>query len=131
MFLGLRHPAVVRSHHQECEIDRAQSGDHVADEIFMPGNIDDAEEKPGSARCAKPRSIVMPRAFSSGNRSVSTAGERFDQGGLAVIDVTGGRENEMLHACYFVRHAVKAATTSSSCSWKIVRRSSWNRPRAR
>ena len=29
------------------------------------------------------------------------------------------------------RHAVKAATTSSSCFLKIVRRSSWNRPCAR
>jgi hypothetical protein len=59
------------------------------------------------------------------------SGERFDQGGLAVINVTGGRENEMPHACFVVRHAVKAATTSSSCFLKIVRRSSWNWPCAR
>ena len=53
--------------------------------------------------------------------------ERLDQRGLAVIDVAGGREDEMLHVRFVVRHGVKAATTSSSCAGKMVRRSSLKR----
>ena len=54
--------------------------------------------------------------------------ERLDERGLAVIDMAGGRENEMLHACFVVRHAVRAATTNSSFSGKMVRRSRRNLP---
>ena len=35
----------------------------------------------------------MPRAFSSGRRSVSTPGQGSDKGRLAVVDVAGGRDN--------------------------------------
>src|SRR5205814_7542923 len=38
----LRHPAVVGSNGQEREINRANAGDHVAHEIFVAGDINDA-----------------------------------------------------------------------------------------
>ncbi len=53
--------------------------------------------------------------------------ERFDQRSLAVIDVASRRQDEMFHNRFVVRHAVKAVTTSSSCSGKMVRRSSLKR----
>ena len=117
------------------------SRDHVPNEILVPGNIDHADGKHfrlvrrSSSRWAKPRSIVMPRAFSSGNRSGSTAGERFDQRALAVIDVAGGGENEMLRRHIAVRSLTQTfewrERPASSCDGKIVRRSSLERALAR
>ena len=45
MLFGLRHPTVVGCNNQEREIDRSNSGDHVADEIFVSWNIDNAAVK--------------------------------------------------------------------------------------
>ena len=72
----------------------------------------------------------MPACFFLGQTIGIDPCERFDERGLPVIDVTGGREDEMLHPDGFVRHAVNATTTSSSCSGKMVRKSSLNAPRA-
>ena len=40
-------------------------------------------------------SMVMPRAFSSGRRSQSMPVRRLDKGGLAVVDVAGGAEDQV------------------------------------
>ena len=45
MFLGLRHPAVVRGHHEQGQVDRADAGDHVFHEILVAGHINDAQVK--------------------------------------------------------------------------------------
>ena len=78
MLLGLRHPAIVGRDDQQREVDRADARDHVLHEILVARHVDDAQEKrrrrrrgDGSSRWAKPRSMVMPRAFSSGRRSGS------------------------------------------------------------
>ena len=63
--------------------------------------------------------------------------ERFNEGALAVIDVAGRREDEMLlcHRPYNSRLATVvaqalriASTTASSCCGKMVRRSSLKPP---
>ena len=88
-------------------------------------------EKPGSARLREAEIDRDAARFFLGQPVGVDSGERLDQRGLAVINVTGGREDEMPHACCVVRHAVKAATTSLILLRKIVRRSSWNWPCAR
>ena len=45
VLFGLRHPPVIRRHGQKPDIDRADSSDHVANEIFMTWNIDNADVK--------------------------------------------------------------------------------------
>ena len=78
MLLGLRHPSIVGGDDQQREVDRTDAGHHVLHEVFVARHIDDADvdrtlRDAGDehSRCAKPRSMVMPRAFSSGNRSGS------------------------------------------------------------
>ena len=51
-----------------------------------------------SSRKAKPRSMVMPRAFSSGSRSVSVPVSALHQRRLAVVDVPGGADDDVPHA---------------------------------
>ena len=43
MLLGLRHPSIVGGDDEECEIDRADAGHHVLDEVFVPGHVHDAD----------------------------------------------------------------------------------------
>ena len=43
MLFRLRHPAVIRRNDKEGEIDRTDAGDHVADKILVPGNVDYAD----------------------------------------------------------------------------------------
>ena len=43
MFFRLGHPAVVGRHHEQGEVNGADAGDHVLHEVFVAGNIDDAE----------------------------------------------------------------------------------------
>ena len=50
------------------------------------------------SRCAKPRSMEMPRRFSSSRRSVSMPVSALHQRGLAVVDVARGASYDVLHA---------------------------------
>ena len=43
MFFRLRHPAVVCRDDQQRKIDRADTGEHVAHEIFVTRNIDNSD----------------------------------------------------------------------------------------
>ena len=43
MLLGLWHPAVVRGDDEQRQINRADARHHVFHEIFVAGNVDDAE----------------------------------------------------------------------------------------
>ena len=62
-----------------------------------PGTSTNESATPASIVCAKPRSIVMPRAFSSWRRSGSIPVKRQHQRALAVIDVAGGADDDVLH----------------------------------
>ena len=64
----LRHHALVGGDHQHHEVDAARARDHVADEALVARHVDDADRRArrGRSRCAKPSSMVIPRAFSSG-----------------------------------------------------------------
>jgi hypothetical protein len=72
MLFRLRHDAVVGGYREQHQIDAVRAGEHVADESVVPGNVNDPARVPsGRSRYAKPRSIEMPRSFSSFRRSVS------------------------------------------------------------
>ena len=92
----LRHHALVGGDDEQHEVDARRARHHRAHERFVPGHVDHAESRTprGSSSGAKPSSIVMPRAFSSGRRSAVDAGQRAHERGLAVIDVPGGAEDE-------------------------------------
>ena len=69
----LRHDALVGGDDQQREVDAAGAGEHVLDEALVARHVDDARRcaADGSVSQAKPRSIVMPRSFSSRRRSGS------------------------------------------------------------
>ena len=131
MLFGLRHPAIVSGNDQKREIDRADTGNHVSNKIFVTGHIDDSNVEPLLVRTGK---IQLCEAEIDCDLSLLFLGqpirigsrERFYQRTFAVIDMTRSREDEM-----FLRHLAHAARIASTiaASWcgKIVRRSSLKR----
>ncbi len=108
MFAGLRHDAVVGGHDEQGEIDAGRPGEHVLDEAFVPGNIDDAQAKfaeiePGEADVDGDAAF-----FFLGQAIAVDAGEGLDQRGLAVIDMAGGAEDKV------ARHEVHSCSTYST-----------------
>lgn len=72
MLHSLGHNPLVRSDDQQSKIDPSGSGQHILDEFFMSRHIHDPGLRAvGQSRWAKPKSMVMPRHFSSASRSVS------------------------------------------------------------
>ena len=73
VFLGLRHDSVIGGNRDQHQVDAVRPGEHVTDEPLMSGHVDHARRVPsGRSRRAKPRSIEMPRSFSSLSLSVSS-----------------------------------------------------------
>src|ERR1700739_850691 len=131
MFFCLRHPAFLFRDHQKREIDRPDSGDHVADEVFVTGDIDNADVKFFATLSVK---IQFGEAEIDSNaarlffgQAVRIGpGQRLDERTLAVIDVAGGGENEIYHRA--VQALRIASITRSSWCGRIVRKSSLSRP---
>ena len=69
----LRHRPLVGGNDQQRRVDPPDPGQHVLDEPLVTRNIDDADLAAPriEANQAKPRSIVIARAFSSASRSGS------------------------------------------------------------
>ena len=61
---------------------------------------------PSSTVCANPRSIVIPRAFSSCRRSGFRPRQRKYERALAVIDVPSGADDDVLHPFFVVPRAI-------------------------
>ena len=61
MLLGLRHPAVIRRHHEQRQINRTDAGDHVLHEILVTGNINDAQVVGHASRAWVPRHLRRVR----------------------------------------------------------------------
>src|ERR1700674_1514819 len=94
MLLGLRHHAVVGGDGEEYEVDAVRAGEHVADEALVPGDVDDAgagivgKGEVGEAEIDRNAALLF--FFEAVG---VLAGERFDERGLAVIDMTGGADD--------------------------------------
>ena len=67
----LRHDRFVGGDHQQHRIDAAGASQHVPDESLVAGHVHEGHVHLAVVQCAKPRSIVIPRAFSSFSRSGS------------------------------------------------------------
>lgn len=93
MLHGLRHDAVIGGHDDQREVDATHASEHVANVTFVAGHVDEPDRRAvlrwpigetqvdGDAACAFFRQPI-------GRHS----GERPDQRGFAVIDVTCGRD---------------------------------------
>ena len=92
---GLRHDAVVGRHDQDHAVHAAGSGHHGLDEAFVAGHVDDAHLEVGDGARGVAQVdghaplllLLEPVGFA--------AGERLDQGRLAVVDVPRGAERDI------------------------------------
>ena len=99
---GLRLDAFIGRDHEQDEIDAADPREHVAHEALVSGDIDEAETQVFAARRFQ---IEVRKSNVDGDAAALLffetigidAGERFDQRGLAVVDVTGGADDDGLH----------------------------------
>ena len=97
VFAGLGHDPVVGSHDEQDEIDSGRSRHHVAHETLVPGDVDDAhrastgevEARETQVDGHSARFLLLP-AVRVG------AGQGPHEGGLAVVDVAGGTDDDGL-----------------------------------
>ena len=102
---GLRLDGFVGRDDEQHQVDSAHAGEHVLDEALVAGHVHEAQPQSG-------RQLQVGEAQIDGDAAALLfleavrvdAGERLDQGGLAVIDVPGGADDDVLHdACYSVK----------------------------
>ena len=67
MLARLRLDRFVGGDHEQHQVDAADAGQHVLDEALVPGHVDEAQPvaRASIAGARSPRSMVMPRRFSS------------------------------------------------------------------
>ena len=94
MLLGLRHHAVVGCDGEQHQIDAVRAGEHVADEALVAGDVDDTGAGAVGQREVGEAEIDRNPALLFFLEAIGVLpGERLDQRGLAVIDVTGGADD--------------------------------------
>jgi hypothetical protein len=97
VFHGLGHDPLVGGHHEKDQVDTGRSGDHVVDEFLVARHIDDAQAQPGGqgqrgeAQFDRDASLLL--LFQSVRVD---PGEGPHEGGLAVIDMSRGAEDDVL-----------------------------------
>src|SRR5215472_10793989 len=98
MLLALRHDAIVGGHGKKDQIDSMSTGEHVANEPLVTGNVD--HPRPGAVgQCEKGEPEI------DGNSALLLfletigllAGECANQGRLAMVDMTGGANDRVGH----------------------------------
>ncbi len=111
-----------------------EPGEHVADEALVPGHVDEGhvgargQGRPGVAEVDRHAAAAL-----LGPPVGLDPGQRADQGGLAVVDVPGGRDDVHVSAplgSSTSRTARMARSTSGSRAGGTQRRSTRQRPRS-
>ena len=88
---GLGHDAFVGGDNEEGHVDAADAGEHIADEAFVAGDVDDGDFLAGGEGEPGEAEVDGHAAFALLGEAVGVdAGEGFDEGGLAVVDVACG-----------------------------------------
>jgi hypothetical protein len=94
---GLWHDRFVGGHVQHHEIHPAHAGKHVPDEALVTGNVHERKDDV-LFRGVREAKIDRDAAFFFLAEAIGIgAGQRHDQRALAVIDVTGGADDNMTH----------------------------------
>ena len=117
MLAGLRHDRFVGGDHEEDEVDSADAGQHVLDELLMPRYVDEPE----------PQVVPQIEVRETDVNGDATAlffleavgidtGEGFDQRGLAVIDVAGCADDDVFGHGLF-RSPLKGARQGFRAPW--------------
>ena len=121
VLLALGLPTLGGRDDEDARVDRADAGQHVAEEAHVSRNVDDGHPAPARQRGRRETQIDGEAAGLLLGEAIGVgAGERAHQGRLAVVDVAGGGEDVHQGADASERSA--AATCASSCG-AMVRRS--------
>ena len=97
MLAGLGHDPVVRSHHEDHQVDPGGAGHHVADEAFVAGHVHDPDAPPVRKLQASEAEVDGHSPLLLLGPAVGVdAGESVDEGRLAVVNVTGGADDDGL-----------------------------------
>ena len=97
VLLGLRLPPLVGGDDEQHEPDRADAGEHVADEPLVARHVDEADLAAGRERAPRVAEVDREAAALLLGPAVGVdAGEPDDQRRLAVVDVAGGRDDAEL-----------------------------------
>src|SRR5258708_30084097 len=101
MLLRLRHEGCVRSDDEQRDVDPGGAGEHVADEAFVPRDVHDARLQSVAQRQWGESQIDRNATALLFFPAIGVdAGERLDQGGLAVVDVAGRADYEAAGAAH-------------------------------
>ena len=95
VFAGLRLDRVVGRHHQQRQVDPGGPGQHVADEAFVAGHVDDPQPELAQHQFGKPQLDGDAASFLLRQAVGVNAGQGLHQRGLAVVDVSGGAEDQV------------------------------------
>ncbi len=102
MFASLRLDPFIGGDYEEHQVDAAHAGKHVAHKALVAGNVDEAQPNPAA---------IGGRKFEVGKPDVNrdaapllffeavgvNAGQGFHQRSLAVIDMSGGADDDGFH----------------------------------
>src|SRR5579871_833556 len=115
MLAGLRLDGFVGGDDHQHQVHTAHAGKHVAHKAFMARNVDKSESYLFSARRSE---FKVGEAKINGDAAALLffqtigidAGQGFDQRGLAMVDVSGGADDDGFHWDFFFK---ETATTES------------------
>ena len=97
MLARLRHDRLVGRDDEKHRIDPAGSREHVPDETLVTRNIDERDPDAFPLGVGEPEVDRDAATLLLGQPVGVDAGQGANQGGLAVIDVTGGSDEEAIH----------------------------------
>ncbi|MNF72525.1 hypothetical protein D3C84_545050 [compost metagenome] len=90
---GLWHHAVVGGDHQQQQVDAAGAGQHVVDEAFVAGHVDEGGGLAVAQVGVEVAEVDGDAALTLGRAAVAfLAGEGFEEGCLAVVDMACGAD---------------------------------------
>ncbi|HEY7069747.1 MAG TPA: hypothetical protein VH479_06540 [Acidimicrobiales bacterium] len=94
VLLGLGLPALARVHDEQAGVDHPDAGEHVLDEAGVAGHVHEGQVLPGRQRRPGEAEVdSQPACLLLGQAVGIHAGERLDQGRLAVVDVARGGDD--------------------------------------
>ena len=101
MLYGLRHNTLVGRDHHQNQIQLADAGEHIANEFFVPGDIDDIRVRILVEHHMREAEVNGDTAALFLRKAVGVnAGKRLNQAGFSVVYVTGSADNHVKSFCF-------------------------------
>ncbi len=120
MFASLRHDRFIRGDYQQNEIDTGNSGEHIFNESLVAGNIDEAEaETRGELQVSETQIDGNAPALFFFQAIRVDSGQRLNQSGLAVIDMSSRADDDVLHTCEVGAHSRGTAAQTSAVRLRL------------